>query len=425
MVAPAASTRSPTRLSGPDGQVGERGGVAAARRQTERESMPAPPINDSARLAGFCARLSNAEYVTVDTEFMRENTFWPVLCLVQLAGPTEAAAIDTLAPDIDLAPLYELMADEKVVKVFHAGRQDLEIFYHRMGQVPHPVFDTQLAAMVCGFGDQVSYENLLARTTGVTVDKASRFTDWSRRPLSDRQLEYALDDVVHLRPVYEKLAKRMKDTGRAHWLDEEMAVLTAPATYHIDPEQAWQRVKGRRGKGTRFLAILVELAAWREREAQRRDLPRNRILRDEAIMEIASHAPRKPESLAHVRGISPKLAEGPIGQGILQAVEDGIARPANSLPAPPERPERLPPGLGPLTDLLKVLLKQNCEKRNVAARLVASGDDLERIAADDEADVPALKGWRREIFGAQALALKHGKLALAADGKKIRIIELS
>ncbi len=386
--------------------------------------MPAPPITDSARLARFCAGLSGAEYVTVDTEFMRENTFWPVLCLVQLAGPKEAAAIDTLAPNIELAPLYDLLADERILKVFHAGRQDLEIFYHRMGQVPHPVFDTQLAAMVCGFGDQVSYENLLAKTIGVTVDKASRFTDWSRRPLSDRQLDYAMDDVIHLRPVYEKLAARMKRTGRAHWLDEEMAVLTAPETYRIDPDEAWRRIKGRRGKGPRFLAILVELAAFREHEAQRRDLPRNRILRDEAILEIASHAPRKPETLAHVRGISRKLAEGPIGQGILKAVEDGIARPPHSLPAPPERPERLPPGLGPLTDLLKVLLKHNCEKQNVAPRLIASADDLERIAADDAADVPALKGWRREVFGAQALALKHGKLGLAADGKKIRLIPL-
>jgi len=386
--------------------------------------MPAPPITDSARLAEFCTRLSTAEYVTVDTEFMRENTFWPVLCLVQLAGPKDAAAIDTLAPRLDLTPLYELLADEKVLKVFHAGRQDLEIFYHRTGHVPHPVFDTQLAAMVCGFGDQISYENLLARTVGVTVDKASRFTDWSRRPLSERQLEYALDDVVHLRPVYEKLARRMKSTGRAHWLDEEMAVLTAPETYRMDPEEAWLRVKGRRGRGTRFLAILVELAAWREREAQRRDLPRNRILRDEAIMEIASHGPRKPETLAHVRGVSQKLAEGPIGEGILKAVEDGIRRPPHSLPATPEKPERLPPGLGPLTDLLKVLLKENCEKQNVAPRLVATADDLERIAADDEADVPALKGWRREIFGEQALALKHGKLALAADGRKIRMIPL-
>ena len=386
--------------------------------------MPAPPITDTARLAEFCARLSGAGYVTIDTEFMRENTFWPVLCLVQVAGPDAAAAIDALADSIDLSPLYELLADERILKVFHAGRQDLEIFYHRMGKVPAPVFDTQLAAMVCGFGDQISYENLLARTIGVTVDKASRFTDWSRRPLSERQLDYALADVTHLRPVYEQLAARMKRTGREHWLDEEMAVLTAPATYRIDPEAAWRRIKGRGGKGKRFFAILVELAAWREREAQARDIPRNRILRDEAIMEIASHAPRKTETLAHVRGISAKMAAGPIGQAILQAIEDGIARPAHSLPTPPERPERLPPGLGPLTDLLKVLLKLNCEKQNVATRLVAAGDDLERIAADDDAEVPALRGWRREIFGDQALALKHGKLALAADGKKIRLIPL-
>ncbi len=386
--------------------------------------MSIQPITDSAQLAAFCARLSGADYVTVDTEFMRENTFWPVLCLVQVAGPDEAQCIDALAPGIDLTPLYEVMADEKILKVFHAGRQDLEIFYHRMGQVPHPVFDTQLAAMVCGLGDQIGYENLLAQTIGMTIDKSSRFTDWSRRPLTDKQLNYAMGDVTHLRPVYEKLANRMEKTGRAHWLDEEMAVLTAAETYRSDPEDAWQRIKGRGAKGKRYMAILVELAAWREREAQKRDLPRNRILRDEAIQEIASHAPRKPDTLAHVRGVSQKMAEGPMGKGILQAVEDGIERPEHSLPARPERPDRLPPGLGPLTDLLKVLLKENCEKQNVAARLVASGDDLERIAADDEADVRALKGWRREIFGEQALALKHGKLALAADGKKIRVISL-
>jgi len=386
--------------------------------------MPIEPITDSDRLARFCAGISNADYVTVDTEFMRENTYWPILCLVQVAGPKGAACIDAMAPGIDLTPLYELMADEKVLKVFHAGRQDLEIFYHRMGQVPHPVFDTQLAAMVCGLGDQVGYENLLAQTIGVTIDKSSRFTDWSRRPLSDKQLNYAMADVTHLRPVYEKLAKRMETTGRAHWLDEEMAVLTAPETYRVDPEEAWRRIKGRGGKGKRYMAILVELSAWREREAQKRDIPRNRILRDEAIQEIASHAPRKPETLSHVRGVSQKMAEGPMGQGILQAVEDGLARPEHGLPARPERPERLPPGLGPLTDLLKVLLKLNCEKQNVAPRLVASGDDLERIAADDEADVPALKGWRREVFGEQALALKAGRIALAADGKKIRVLTL-
>ncbi len=386
--------------------------------------MPIPPIADTESLAALCARLSSAEYVTVDTEFMRENTYWPILCLVQLAGPEEAACIDALAPGLDMTPLYELMADERVLKVFHAGRQDLEIFFHHTGQVPRPVFDSQLAAMVCGLGDQVSYENLLAQTIGVTIDKSSRFTDWARRPLSDRQIDYALADVTHLRPVYEKLAKRMRTTGRDHWLDEEMAVLTSPATYHTEPEDAWRRLKGRGGHGPRYLAILIELAAWREREAQRRDLPRNRLLRDDAIMEIAAHAPRTAETLAHTRGLSQKAAEGPMGQAILKAIEDGIARPAHSLPAPPERAERLPPGLGPLTDLLKVLLKLNCEKQNVAARLVANGDDLERIAADDEADVPALKGWRREIFGEDALKLKAGKLALAAEGKKIRIIEL-
>lgn len=386
--------------------------------------MAPPPITDSQALAALCARLSAADYVTVDTEFMRENTFWPKLCLVQLAGPDEAATVDTLAERLDLAPLYELMEDESVLKVFHAGRQDLEIFYHRTGRVPHPVFDTQLAAMVCGLGDQVSYENLLAQTIGVTIDKSSRFTDWSRRPLSERQIDYALSDVTHLRSVYEKLARRMKAAGREHWLDEEMAVLTAPETYRVDPEEAWRRIKGRGGRGKRYFAILVELAAWREREAQRRDIPRNRILRDEAIQEIAAHAPRTPETLAHTRGLSQKAAEGPLGRAVLQAVEDGLARPEHSLPVPPAPAERLPPGLGPLTDLLKVLQKHVADHANVAARLIASGDDLERLAADDEADIPALRGWRRELFGEQALALKHGKLALAADGKKTRLIPL-
>ena len=386
--------------------------------------MPVEPITDTARLAAFCDRLTGADYITIDTEFMRENTYWPILCLVQVAGPKGAvAAIDAQAPGLDLTPLYEILADASVLKVFHAARQDLEIFFHRTGSVPAPVFDSQLAAMVCGFGDQISYENLLARTIGVNIDKSSRFTDWSRRPLSAKQLDYAMADVIHLRPVYAKLAKQLETTGRAHWLDEEMAVLTSPDTYRMDPENAWRRIKGR-GGGKRTQGILVELAAWREREAQTRDMPRNRILRDEAIGEIAAHAPRTPERLAHTRGLSQKAAEGKLGAAILKAVEDGIARPEHSLPVRPERPERPPPGLGPLTDLLKVLLKLNCEKHNVAARLVASGDDLERIAADDAAEVRALNGWRREIFGEEALALKAGKIGLAADGKKLTVIKL-
>ncbi len=386
--------------------------------------MPVEPITDTARLAEFCTGISGADYITIDTEFMRENTYWPILCLVQVAGPKgAAAAIDAQAEGIDLAPLYEILADESITKVFHAARQDLEIFYHRMGSVPAPVFDSQLAAMVCGLGDQISYENLLARTIGVTIDKSSRFTDWSRRPLTPKQLDYAMADVIHLRPVYRKLANKLEASGRAHWLDEEMAVLTSPDTYRMDPRDAWRRVKSR-GGGKRAHGILVELAAWREREARTRDIPRNRMLRDEAISEIAAHAPRTPESLARTRGLSQKAAEGKLGAGILKAVEDGIARPEDSLPERPERPGRLPPGLGPLTDLLKVLLKLNCEKHNVAPRLIASGGDLERIAADDGAEVRALGGWRREIFGADALALKAGKIALAADGKKIRVMTL-
>jgi ribonuclease D len=290
--------------------------------------------------------------------------------------------------------------------------------------VPHPVFDSQLAAMVCGYGDQISYENLLAQTIGVTVDKSSRFTDWSRRPLSDRQIEYALADVTHLRPVYEKLAKRMKSTGRDHWLDEEMAVLTSPATYRTEPEDAWRRIKGRGGKGKRFLGILIELAAWREREAQRRDVPRGRVLRDEQLYDIAAHTPRSAEELARSRGLGKDLARGRIGKAILEVVAEGLALPEAEHPMPAPKVD-LPKGIGPVVDLLKVLLKMRCEQHNVAQRLVASVADLEQIAADDQAKVPALPGWRREIFGADALALKQGRQALSADGRRVVMVPVS
>lgn len=374
-------------------------------------------IVDSAALAAFCDRVARADFITVDTEFMRERTYWPQLCLVQVAGPNEVAAIDPLAPGIDLDPLHRLLGDERLLKVFHAARQDIEIFFHATGRIPTPLFDTQVAAMVCGYGDSASYETLAAQLAGARIDKSVRFTDWSARPLSERQIGYALADVTHLRSVYLALAKRLMTSGRAHWLQEEMATLLEPATYRLDPEEAWRRLKPRAAK-PRMLAILREVAAWREREAQRRDLPRNRLLRDDTVMDIAAHAPGTVEELARLRGLSKSLAEGRMGQEILAAVALGRAVNEADLPQLPA-PQELPGGLGPVVELLKVLLKMKCERQQVAQKLVASTADLERIAADDNAAVPALQGWRREVFGEDALALKQGRLALTMRGKRI------
>jgi ribonuclease D len=380
-------------------------------------------ISTTADLEAFCERLKAAEYITVDTEFMREKTFWPKLCLVQIAGPDEAAAVDPLADGIDLAPLFRLMVAPEVLKVFHAARQDVEIFYNLTGEIPKPLFDTQVAAMVCGFGDSVGYETLISRLAGARVDKSSRFTDWSARPLTERQLVYALSDVTHLRPAYEKLKRRLARTGREHWLEEEVAVLTDPATYRVEPEEAWKRLKVRTDK-PRFLAILKEVAAWREREAQRKDLPRSRILRDEALLEIASHSPTSVDDLARTRGLGRSVAEGRWGTEMLAAVERGIATPAEDCPTGEPRIE-LPPGLTPIVELLRVLLKMKCEDEQVASKLVANSGDLEAIAADDNAAVPALKGWRRELFGEAALALKHGRLALAIQDKRVKLVPLA
>jgi ribonuclease D len=379
-------------------------------------------IAESAALADFCRRQRQAEFVAVDTEFMRDKTYWPQLCLVQLAGPEEAAAIDTLAPRIDLAPLFDLMADPNVTKVFHAARQDVEIFFHLTGRIPAPLVDTQVAAMVCGFGDSVSYENLAAKLAGARIDKSSRFTDWAQRPLTDRQLHYALSDVTHLRPAYEHLKRRLAKTGRGDWVAEEMAVLTNPATYRLEPSESWRRIKFRTDK-PRALAVLREIATWREEEAQRRDQPRGRVLKDETLCEIAGHPPRSVDDLARCRGLSRSLAENRQGQAILGAVKRALDLPADELPALPPRRD-LPAGLGPVIELLRVLLKMRCEDNEVAQKLVASADDLELIAADDAADVPAMSGWRRDIFGADALAMKHGRLALTAVGRRVKVVPI-
>jgi ribonuclease D len=379
-------------------------------------------IADSAELAAFCKRQAKAEFITVDTEFMRDSTYWPKLCLAQVGGPQEAAAIDTLAPDIDLAPLLELMKNSKVLKVFHSARQDLEIFFLLMDALPEPIFDSQVAAMVCGFGDSVGYDKLVRKLTGKHIDKSKRFTDWSRRPLKQGQIDYALSDVVHLRPVYEKLRRQVENRARTAWLDEEMAVLNSPDTYRLEPETAWRRLKTR-SASPRYLALLRALAAWREAEAQRRDVPRNRVLRDEQLFDIAAHHPATAEELSHTRGFSREAARGRIGQAILAALEEGMAVPEADCPVPPPQRDQ-PAGLGPLVDLLKVLLKLQCERHDVAQKLVASVADLERIAADDNAEVRAMTGWRREIFGQEALALKQGRLALGMAGKKLALVPL-
>lgn len=380
-------------------------------------------ITRSKDLAEFCQRLRQGPALTIDTEFLRERTYWPKLCLVQMASRQEARAIDTLADGIDLEPLFSLMRDSDVVKVFHAARQDLEIFYHLMGEVPHPVFDTQLAAMVAGYGDSVGYETLVNRIAKAQVDKASQYTDWSRRPLSQRQIAYALADVTHLWPIYDRLSQSLAQTGRSNWLDEEMAILTDPATYKPDADAAWRRLKPRNRNG-RYLAILKGVAAWREQEAQSRDVPRNRVIRDEVVQQLASEQPTTIERLREVRGLPREFKAGREASSLLAVVNEALTLPDSALPTL-RPPRRLPPEAGPVVELLKVLLKMVSERDHVAQKLIATVADLERIAAEDEAaDVPALKGWRRRVFGEEALALKRGRLALAVSGGALRAISI-
>jgi ribonuclease D len=379
-------------------------------------------ITDSNDLAAFCARQQPADFIAIDTEFMRERTYWPILCLVQVAGPQEAAAIDTLMPGIDLAPLMELLANKHTLKVFHAARQDIEIFVNLTGAVPEPLFDTQIAAMVCGFGDAVSYETLVGKLARAPLDKSSRFTDWSHRPLSERQIRYALDDVVHLRTVYEKLQQKLAENRRTTWFAEEMAALIDPALYRSDPFEAWRRFRLRGQVDQRFFGVLREVAAWRETAAQQRNLPRGRIIKDEAVLEIASHLPRTIEALARTRSLGKGVAEGKLGVEIIEAVHCGLAA-ASALAPPISARADTPAGLGPTVELLRVLLKYRCEEHQVAQKLLASSDDLDAIAADDHADVPALSGWRYEIFGKDAIALKHGRLALTVRNNRIALVE--
>ncbi len=379
-------------------------------------------IETTEALREICQDYASAAYVTVDTEFLRETTFWPILCLIQMAREGDECIIDPMAEGIDLTPFFQLMADDSVVKVFHAARQDIEIFHHLDGHVPTPIFDTQVAAMVCGYGDSVAYSQLAGRITGAQIDKTSRFTDWSRRPLSQKQLDYALADVTHLRGVYESLRDDLQTKGRAHWLDEEMAVLESPETYDLPVEKAWTRLKMRVRK-PRDLAVMQSVAQWRETEARERDIPRGRVLKDDGVYEIAQQQPRDTQALGRLRAVPNGFERSRHATSLLDAVEEGLAVPEADLPLVP-RPIRAPEGTGAATELLKVLLKIVAEDNKVASKIIATIDDLEKIAADDEADVPALNGWRRELFGQQALELKRGEIALGFEERRIGIIEL-
>ena len=380
-------------------------------------------ITEQGALDAACARLAGADFVAVDTEFLRETTYYPKLCVVQMAGPEDVVVVDALAPGLDLAPVFRLMADEGVLKVFHAARQDIEIVWHRAQLIPHPVFDTQVAAMVCGFGEAVSYDQLVRRLTGAQIDKSSRFTDWARRPLSERQLDYAASDVTHLREVYAALSKKLEALGRTDWVREEMDVLTSRETYDTRPEDAWRRLK-MRVRRPREVAVLMEVAAWREREARARDVPRSRVLKDDAIYEIATQAPKSPEAMAQLRAFPKGLERSRTGAEILEAVVRGLARDPKSLPEI-GRDAALPEGASATVELLKVLLRMTAEREGVAAKVIATVDELERIAADDAADVAALKGWRRELFGEKALRLKRGELALAVENGRVITVERS
>lgn len=381
-------------------------------------------ILDTEELASACEIFARHDFVTVDTEFLRETTFWPQLCLIQLSGPELDAIVDPLAPGIDLAPFFKLMGDASVTKVFHAARQDIEIIFNRGGLIPHPIFDTQVAAMVCGFGDSVSYDTLVQRICGEQLDKSSRFTDWSHRPLSTKQLDYAIADVTHLKKVYLHLKAELEREGRSDWLAEEMAVLESRETYDIHPDDAWQRLRMRVRKPIE-LAILQKLAAWREREARSRDVPRGRVLKDDAIFEIAQQQPKDSEALGRLRTIPKGYERSQNGTAILGAVNAALAIGKADLPRIP-RPAPLPEGNGAAVEMLKVLLKLIAEKNGVAAKIIASGEDLDLLAAKgEEADVGALHGWRRELFGEPALRLIQGEMALRFVNRKVDVVSLA
>ena len=379
-------------------------------------------ITTTESLASLCANLAQEAFVTVDTEFMRESTYWPNLCLIQVAGEEINGLIDPLAPGLDLKPFFDLMNDAAILKVFHAARQDIEIMVHRAGIVPHPVFDTQIAAMVCGFGDQIGYEAIVRRLAKAEIDKSSRFTDWSRRPLSDKQLTYALADVTHLRVVYRALQAELDRTGREHWLSEEMDILTNPATYRTEPEDAWKRIKVRL-KSKKQLATLVAIAAWREREAQDKNVPRSRILKDDTVAEIAMQMPQSREALSNLRSLPKGMAASRIGDAVLLTVKEGLATDPKTLPIVAGGRDEMNDQAQATAEILKLALKVICERERIAPKLVASTADIEAVAENDNADVHLMRGWRRELFGDLALAIKHGRALIGLNKGRIMIVE--
>ena len=381
-------------------------------------------IASTESLEGLCQQLSADAFVTVDTEFMRESTYWPDLCLIQLAGESCNGLIDPLAPGLDLSSFFGLMNNPNVLKVFHAARQDIEIMVHRAGIVPHPVFDTQIAAMVCGFGDQVGYEAIVRKLAKAQIDKSSRFTDWSRRPLTDKQLVYALADVTHLRVVYEKLKAQLDQTGREHWLEEEMEILTNPATYRTEPQDAWKRIKVRL-KSKKQLGVLVAVAAWREHEARDKNVPRARILKDDAVAEIAVQVPQTRQALGDLRALPRGFANSRTGDAILVAVKAGLEADPKSLPAVDHDRDDATEQVQAATEILKLALKVVCGREGIAPKLVASAAEIEALAEGDAADNPLMHGWRRELFGNLAVAIKNGEALIGFRKGRVAIVETS
>ena len=379
-------------------------------------------ITQTNKLIDACERFSRDRFLAIDTEFMRERTYYPQLCLIQIAGKDEAVTVDALANEINLDPILDLMSNDQITKVFHACRQDMEIFFNINRRIPFPVFDTQIGAMVCGYGESVSYEKLVRQITGVQIDKSSRFTDWSHRPLSKQQLNYALSDVTHLRTIYESLLNQLEKNGRIDWLNEEFQHVLSPKTYDIPLSQIWKRLKLKNGK-PKFLILVRELCAYREKEAQNRNIPRNRVIRDDVLLDIAARSPRSSVDLAKVRSLSPKFAEGKLGKSILRVVAEASNIPESDAPQL-EKPNKPKPQKPALIELLKVLLKHKSEDNNVAQKLIASTADLEAIAENDNANVLALNGWRKDVFGDDALLLKSGKIALSATGDRIKVIRI-
>ncbi len=379
------------------------------------------PITTTAELEALCARLSGASFLAFDTEFMRETTYWPKLCLIQVASPDEAAIIDPLSEGLDLEPLLALMRDPGLTKVCHAGRQDVEIF-NNLGVIPRPIFDSQIAAMAAGFGEQVAYDALVRQMLRVDLDKSSRFTDWARRPLSTAQLSYALADVVHLAELYPRLRERLETKGRLAWVADEMAALADPAAYNLDPENAWRRLKPRKFSA-RYLSVFQAVAAWRERTAQARDQVRSRLLKDEAIDEIAAQAPTDPAAFDRLRSVPKGFGGGKFGAEVAEVVKAALQSAETRAPVV-DRPPPAAQAPGAVVELLKVLLKARSEEANVAPKLIATVPELEKIAASDKADSPVLHGWRRELFGEDALRLKRGELALVLEGARVRVREV-